>query len=132
MGAWRGVLRHRPALGVVVLAVLVGATGLVLWLNRDAGDPYSTARLSQDVRVRCAQTGHEWTITRGLMEMELRAIPGQLDPDQGLASPYADGARVAFPVDRADWAETIARINREKAQLSRASAMRTGGGDPDR
>lgn len=129
------MLRHRPALGVVVLAVLVGLTGLVVWLNRDAGDPYSTARLSQDVRVRCAHTGREWTITRGLMEMELRAIPGQLDPDQGLASPYADGDRVAFPVDRADWAETIARINREKAQLQGGPGSRSaqrGISGPDR
>jgi len=113
---------------VLVLAVLIGATGLVVWLNRDAGDPYSTARLSQDVRVRCAQTGREWTITRGLMEMELRAIPGRLDPGEGLASPYADGARVAFPVDRADWAETIARINLEKAELSGASTGTAGSG----
>ena len=80
--------------------------------------------MSQDVRIRCATTGEEWTVTRGLMEMELRGIPGQLDPERGLASSFADGEPMAFPVDRADWLETIERINREKTRLAR----RGGGG----
>lgn len=106
-------------LGWVVLVAVLGLTVWVVRANWRDEDPYSTARMSQDVRIRCAQTGEEWVVTRGLMEMELRAIAGDLDPARGLASSFANGEPVAFPVDRDDWIETIERINREKARLRR-------------
>ena len=103
-----------------VLLVVAALLGVFLIFRAVTGntDPYSRDRLSQDIKIRCEETGTEWTLNRGWMERQLRTramAPGSLiDPSVGLANPET-GTPTGFPVNReGDWEQTIERINNEK------------------
>lgn len=101
---------------VAFIAIGVAIVGVIRLVARD-DDPYSRERMSVMIELRCAETGESWSLTRGRLEAELRARPGQLDPSLGLQSPYAAGRQTGFPTRSGVWEETISRINNEKTRL---------------
>jgi hypothetical protein len=82
---------------------------------RPGREAYSLQRMTENVTIRCTETGKEWVMPRGRMEQELFGRPGPLDPSIGLTNPDT-GRPTGFPVD--DWKETVERINKDKADLA--------------
>lgn len=109
----------------IVFAVLLG--GFLLFRTfSGSSDPYSVDRLTEDVTIRCDETGKEWELNRGMMERMLRTrdngADGLIDPSVGFVNSET-GQPTGFPVNRdKDWEQTIERINEEK----RAAAARGG------
>ncbi|GAB5496021.1 MAG: hypothetical protein Phyf2KO_11010 [Phycisphaerales bacterium] len=105
-------------------AVQIGLFGLVVILAGiyvvkmvTGAEPGSAASLTQDVTIRCSETGNEWTISRGRLEQALYTRPGMLDPDEGLVNSET-GKATGFPKSRKrDWDDVIARINAEKQAI---------------
>lgn len=108
-----------------LLALLFLVGGVLLFVRlRAAPGMYSYEHMTQDVRIRCAESGEEWTVKRGQMERDLLMRAGQLNPAEGLINPKT-GKATGFPVN--EWQETIDRLNEEKAALAsgrRGSATR--------
>ena len=102
---------------VAFIAIGVAIVGVIRLVARDDA-PYSRERMSVMIELRCAETGESWSLTRGRLEAELRARPGQLDPSHGLQSPFAAGRQTGFPMRSGVWEETISRINTEKTRLA--------------
>src|SRR5688572_33339622 len=79
----------------VALALL--AVSIALFVRRDAGGgAYSPERMTETLTIKCIETGKEWTVKRGIMEVQLRARGTQLDPLQGLPNPDT-GKLTGFP-----------------------------------
>lgn len=78
----------------------------------------SLERRSEDVTIRCTETGEEWTMNRGEFERVLMGMHGQIDPTKGIPSPHAEGRLTGVLVDKDDWEEAVERINRMKAKYS--------------
>ena len=115
MGFLREFINKNPWLGwVLAIAFLVLSFILYTRLS-GANDPYSVERLSEQVTLRDIETGEEWTMNRGKMEMILRERPDYVNPMQGLPNPKT-GKLTGFPVDR-EWEETVARLNRERKEI---------------
>ena len=111
----REMLDRSPRVGWL-LALLFLVAGVLLFVRlRTSPGTYSYERMSQDVRVRCSETGEEWTVMRGSMEKELLARRGKIDSSQGLTNPKT-GRPTGFPIN--EWQETIDRLNREKEALA--------------
>jgi hypothetical protein len=100
---------------IVLASVLVLAGAWRLWPRPP--DTNSAAFLSQEVRMECEETGKSWDERRGVIEAELRGIPGQLSDTVRISSPFADGRATGVMEDGAEWARTIERINREKREV---------------
>ncbi len=111
----KAMIDRSPRLGWLLAALfLVG--GILLFVRlRSAPGTYSYERMTQSVRIRCAETGEEWTMTRGEMERDLLMRPGQIKSAEGLPNPKT-GKPTGFPVD--EWQATIDRLNAEKAALA--------------
>lgn len=112
---------------LLVVALLLGAF-LIFRTFVGASDPYSVDKLSEDVSIRCDETGKEWTINRGRMERLLRTRyngeDGLVDPLEGIVNPDT-GKPTGFPVNReSDWDATIERINDEKVAASQQGRRR--------
>ncbi len=114
-----------PWMWGVLILVVAAAAFFVVRSFYTSGDPNDPAVLSKDVTLRDAETGFEWKLNRGRMEAYLyeKAANGQLDANLGLENPKT-GKRTGFPVDRADWDRTVARILEE----SKAAAAKRSGG----
>jgi len=70
--------------------------------------------LSGDLTITCTETGEEWTMSRGRLEMVLYQRPGILDPAEGLPNP-STGTLTGFPEAKSkEWDQVIDRINSEK------------------
>lgn len=127
MASIRGLLSDNPKVGWGVAAVCFTAAVAVLFVRlQGAGPADSVARLSQDVTLRCTETGEEWTMNRGQFELSLLTYSGELSEDGMFPSPHAEGRLTAVLVDKADWKETVERINAEKAAF--AGKRRGSGG----
>jgi len=112
----------------VVLVVLLGAGAYLFTRAYSAKGPADPDTLRQDVALKCSETGFEWKLNRGRMEGYLyqMAAEGKLDASTGLENPKT-GKRTGFPVDRADWEKTVARILKEGADAAAArSGQQTG------
>ena len=112
------MLNQRPWIAWCVAAVAVAVTVAMLTGVFSSQEPDSVERRSQDVTIRCTETGKEWTMNRGEFERQLMTMHGQIDPTKGIPSPYADGRLTGVLVDKKDWEETVERINRKKARRS--------------
>ncbi len=112
---------------LLVVALLLGGF-LIYRTVMGSADPYSVDTLSEDVAIRCEETGKEWSINRGRMERQLRTRyngeDGLVDPAEGLANPDT-GKPTGFPVNRnRDWDATIERINAEKTSAAERGRRR--------
>ncbi len=119
----RDAINQKPMLGWGLAAVLAVATAYFAYRGLTAGE---TRELTENVTIRCRETGKEWTMTRGAMEKQLYMRPYPLNPDEGLPNPDT-GKPTGFPVD--DWKKAIEEINAERKsfaeggnQLSRPGA----------
>ena len=121
MKAIRDFINRSPWLGWALAVVLLVGAGVMYMRLRPGGQAYSLERMTENVTIRCTETGKEWTMPRGRMEKELFGRPGPIDPSVGLANPDT-GKPTGFPVD--DWKDTVERINNEKQAL--ASKGRAG------
>ncbi len=111
----KAMLDRSPRLGWLCAALFLAAGILIFMRMRSDPGTYSFERMTQDVRVRCVETGEEWTVKRGRMEADLLARAGQIDSAEGLINPKT-GKPSGFPVN--EWQETIDRLNREKEALA--------------
>ena len=121
----REFLNRSPWLGWLLAILLLLGGAFMYWRMRPGSAPYSQAQMTQNVTIRCTETGKEWTMPRGRMEQELFARAGALDAGVGLTNPDT-GRPTGFPVD--DWKSTVERINEAKRAL--ASGGRGGGRAP--
>ena len=122
----RSAMTDNPKLGWGLALVFFLIAGAVIFSRlSSSGPPDSVERLSQDVTLRCTETGTEWTMNRGQFELQLLTYQGELSEDGMFPSPHADGRPVAILVDRKDWAETVERIN--AARETYGGKRRSGG-----
>lgn len=100
----------------MALAVVAAAAIYLFARPYLSPDPTDPAVLMQDVSIKCAETGFEWKLNRGRMESYLYRMSnrGELDLTKGLENPKT-GKRTGFPLDRADWEKTVARVLLETA-----------------
>jgi hypothetical protein len=111
----RDFLNDKPWLGWAIAGVFL-VVSIALYLSLSGrGDTYSVERMSEKVTLKCIETGDEWTMTRGLMERELRSRTGSLDSSQGIINPKT-GRPTGFPFSKSEWEETIKRLNKEKEE----------------
>jgi hypothetical protein len=120
----REFLNKSPLLGWGVAAG-VGVIAVVMFVRSMGGG--ETSELTQDVTIRCSETGKEWTMPRGAMEKELMLRPYPVNPEEGLINPDT-GKPTGFPVD--DWKLTVERVNssREEPGTTRAAPKKPGAG----
>lgn len=123
MNSIREFINKSPWLGWALAACLLLAGGFMYMRLRPGNAPYSLQRMTENVTIRCTETGKEWTMPRGRMEKELFGRGGQIDPAVGLINPDT-GRATGFPVD--DWKETVDRINKEKQALAAGGRTRSG------
>jgi hypothetical protein len=116
MGLREGI-NQRPWLGWS-FAGIAAVAALFLMLQRMGNNaPDSIERRSQQVTIRCTETGEEWTMNRGQFERLLLLQSGEIDPSQGIPSEFADGRLTGVLVDTDDWEETVERINAMKRSV---------------
>jgi hypothetical protein len=125
MDRLRQFINEKPWLGWAMAAALL-VVSLVLYYRLSGGsDPHSIARLSQMVTIRCAETGDEWQMNRGMLEKALLERPLPIDPNVGLQNPNT-GKFTGFPVDSV-WKSTIDRLNKERAEAAEQRKLRDKG-----
>lgn len=107
--------RRRVTRGVLIGVLVVAAAGTTwVWATRPNPNPDSAERLGAPIEMLCRESGKRFSVTRGLVEAELRGRVGLLREEDGVASPFADDRPVARMASDRQWRETIERINREK------------------
>lgn len=108
----RETLRSKPWAGWSVAAVLLLVMGWV-WYRGLYGNsnPTSLERTTQEITIRDRETGEEWTMPRGRMELYLWERPLPIDPNQGLPNPKT-GKLTGFP--KSEWESTVDRIATER------------------
>ena len=111
----RELLRESPRLGWLFAAMLLIVVVFLVVQTRAKPGQYSYERMAQDIRIRCSETGEEWTMPRGRLEADLLARAGKLDASVGVTNPKT-GRPTGFPIN--EWQETIDRLNREKDKLT--------------
>jgi hypothetical protein len=116
-------MKRKPVLVWAAIAALALAAGLFLVQFAGRGDPNSVEHLTQEITIRCSETGDEWTVARGRMERELLLRGTPIDPTVGLVNPKT-GRPTGFPVDRDEWDRTIKRLNGEARE---AEPLKKGG-----
>ncbi len=109
-----------------VLAAVALAGGVLWYVRTSRVDPVDNDRLAERVRLKCTETGFEFSLERARMEdhLYLQSNRGPLDPSKGMPNPNT-GKPTCFPEDRADWTATVERINKEREA---AKNHWTGGG----
>lgn len=115
MNGIRDFINKNPWLGWALAVVLLVAVGAVYFRMGKSGGDYSLARMTEDVKIRCSETGKEWTMPRGRMEAELLGRSGQIDPSIGIVNPDT-GRATGFPVT--EWESTVDRLNKAKAEMA--------------
>lgn len=108
----RDFINKQPMLGWGVAAVVALVAVFMFFRNLGAGE---TAELTQEVTVRCRETGKEWKMPRGAMEKQLMLRPYPVNPEEGLINPDT-GKPTGFPID--DWKLSVDRINASRAPLA--------------
>ncbi|MFG0259493.1 MAG: hypothetical protein ACF8LK_03990 [Phycisphaerales bacterium JB041] len=109
----------------VLLGVIACVLAVVLLLRLTGPEnPYTHERLTEEVTLKCRETGFEMTIPRGRMEQMLWDRPAPIDPAQGLTNPET-GRPTMFP--KSEWEQTVQRINDNR----RAVAEQSGRGSSD-
>src|ERR1043165_5466958 len=100
------------------VAGIVGLLAVFMFLrSMKAGE---TAQLTQEVTIRCRETGKEWKMSRGAMEKQLMLRPYPVNPEEGLINPDT-GKPTGFPVD--DWKLTVDRVNVTRAPLAEKAKL---------
>lgn len=110
----REAMREKSWLGWTVAGVFAVAAIVMLVRSLTTTEPDSIERRSQTVTIRCTETGQEWTMNRGRFERLLMTQDGQIDPQKGIPSEFAEGRLTGFLVDKDEWEETVERINAMK------------------
>ena len=112
----RTLIERNPWAGWIVAALILAASIFLYRRLSGANDPYSVERLSEVVTIKCAETGDEWSLTRGEVERELRSHAGMLDAKSGLVNPKT-GKPTGFLFSKSEWDRTIGRLNDERKQV---------------
>ncbi len=112
----RTFVNERPWLGWVVAGLVLVGSYFVYRSLSGAGNPYSVDRLSEMVTLKCSETGFEWQMTRGEMELELRQRAGMIKPGDGLRNPQT-GKFTGFPFNKSEWESTLDRLNGERQEV---------------
>ena len=107
----RSFIDERPMLGWGVAAIVALVAVLMFVRGMGGGE---TAELTQEITIRCRETGKEWKLARGAVEKQLMMRPFPVNPDEGLINPDT-GKPTGFPVD--DWKQTVTRINASRETL---------------
>jgi len=107
-------LEKNPWVGWVVALGAIGFALAMAFGVFDESPPDSMERLAQHVTIRCTETGETWTMTRGEFERMLMMQPGQIDPNAGIPSRFAEGRLTGVLVDDDEWRKTVAHINKMK------------------
>lgn len=107
----------RIALGVIVCVL---AAVLVLRLTGPK-NPYSFEQLTEEVTLKCRETGFEMTMPRGRMEQMLWDRPAPIDPSEGLINPET-GRPTMFP--KSEWEQTVQRINDDREAVASQSGRK--------
>jgi hypothetical protein len=123
----REFINKNPWLGWAIAVLLLVAGAVVYFRFNPSRTEYSLARMTEDVTIRCSETGKEWKMPRGRMEAELLGRSGQIDPTLGITNPDT-GRPTGFPVT--EWESTVERLNKAKADMAARGpgAARGGGG----
>jgi hypothetical protein len=117
----RDFLRSKPWLGWVLAAVLLFVCGWVWYRSLLGGSNLTSVdRMAQEITIKDRETGEEWTIARGRMELYLWERQMPIDPNQGLPNPKT-GKLTGFP--KSEWESTVDRITRER-ELTAATGGR--------
>ncbi|HLO42470.1 MAG TPA: hypothetical protein VK176_15715 [Phycisphaerales bacterium] len=109
----RNFINQNPWLGWVVAGAILVVSIFIYNSLSGRNDPYSVDRLSEMVTLKCSETGYEWEMTRGEMELQLRQRRGMSNPNEGILNPQT-GKPTGFPFSKSDWEETIKRLNAER------------------
>ncbi len=114
----RDLLNQKPWIGYLVVVLVLAAVAYAYWALAGTGGVRDTKRLGEIVTIKDAETGEEWTVVRGKMELELiqRSADEELSPKIGLSNPKT-GKLTGFPVD-GSWEETVYRIAKARAEAS--------------
>lgn len=113
----RDTLNQKPLLGwiVAVIALIVATVFVLKSATSDAPD--SVEQRSQQVTIRCTETGREWTMNRGQFERLLLTQDGLIDPTKGIPSQFAEGRPTGVLVNKGEWESTVKRINAMKKKI---------------
>ena len=103
---------------IVLVCVAVALAGWLLTRTFLKDPPRESVEyLSQDVTIRCEETGDEWAMSRGVLERDLYLRQGMIDPAQGIPNPNT-GKPTGFPVNKEkEWNQVIERINAQKQSI---------------
>jgi len=113
----RDTLNQKPMLGWTFAGIFLVAAAVLVLRSGGSNAPDSHERRSQQVTIRCTETGNEWTMNRGQFERLLLTQNGMIDPTKGIPSEFADGRPTGVLVDKSDWEETVKRINAMKSAV---------------
>jgi len=116
MNALRTFLSNNPWIGWGVAAVAITFAFAMAFGVFTEQPIDSVERRGQQVTIRCTETDETWTMSRGEFERMLMRYRGQIDPEQGIPSHFADGRLTGVLVSDDEWRETVARINKSKAK----------------
>jgi hypothetical protein len=108
----REFLKSKPSLGWGLAGALVLVGAWVWYRSLNAGSNITSVdRMAQEITIKDRETGEEWTIARGRMELYLweRKLP--IDPNEGLPNPKT-GKLTGFP--KSEWESTVDRITSER------------------
>jgi hypothetical protein len=109
----REFLKSKPSLGWGLAGALVLICAFVWYRSLSGGSNITSVdRMAQEITIKDRETGEEWPIARGRMELYLweRKLP--IDPNEGLPNPNT-GKLTGFP--KSEWESTVDRITRERA-----------------
>jgi hypothetical protein len=120
----RDFINSKPWLGWAIAGVFLLLSVVLYFSISGRGDTYSVERMSETVTLKCAETGEEWTMTRGLMERQLRSRTGSLDASQGIINPKT-GKPTGFLFSKSEWEETVDRLNKERREVQESGGKRT-------
>ncbi|MFG0243065.1 MAG: hypothetical protein ACF8R9_09790 [Phycisphaerales bacterium JB054] len=111
----------------VLLGVIACVLAVVLVLRLTGPEnPYTHERLTEEVTLKCRETGFEMTIPRGRMEQMLWDRPAPIDPSQGLTNPET-GRPTMFP--KSEWEQTVQRINDDRRSVAEQTGRKKSNSD---
>lgn len=116
----REKLNKHPAIGRTIAAVAVVAAVYLAFRSGRSTAPDSLERRSETVTIRDTETGDEWTMNRGQFERLLLLQDGLIDENGGIPSQFSDGRPTGVLVNKAEWQETVQRINDLKRERNAA------------
>ena len=112
--SFREFLESKPWIGWIVAGVFFLLAAFFVFRGSRDTAPDSIERRSEQVTIRCTETGNEWQMSRGRFERLLLTQDGLIDPTAGIPSEFAEGRLTGVLVDKSEWEETVSRINAMK------------------